>query len=48
VNGGHIIQGDPKGKDIGDKVIAIKSGKNLLFEDITHETGGHFVYLLND
>jgi len=48
VNGGHIIQGDPKGRDIGDKVITIKVGKNLLFKDVTHETGGHFVYLLND
>jgi hypothetical protein len=48
VNGGHIIQGDPKGRDIGDKVISIKVGKNLLFQDVTHETGGHFVYLLND
>jgi len=48
VNGGHIIQGDPKGRDIGDKVISIKVGRNLLFQDVTHETGGHFVYLLND
>lgn len=48
VNGGHIIQGDPKGRDIGDKVISIKVGKNLLFKDVKHETGGHFVYLLND
>jgi polygalacturonase len=48
VNGGHIIQGDPKGRDIGDKVITIKVGKNLSFKDVTHETGGHFVYLLND
>jgi len=48
VNGGHIIQGDPKGRDIGDKVISIKVGKNLLFKNVTHETGGHFVYLLND
>jgi hypothetical protein len=48
VNGGHIIQGDPKGRDIGDKVISIAVGKNLHFENVTHETGGHFVYLLND
>jgi polygalacturonase len=48
VNGGHIIQGDPKGRDIGDKVVSIKVGKNLLFKDVTHQTGGHFVYLLND
>ena len=48
VTGGPIIQGDPKGRDIGDKVIAIVRGKNLLFKDVTHDTGGHFVYLLND
>jgi polygalacturonase len=36
------------GADIGDKVIAIKVGRNLLFENIIHENGGHFVYLLND
>ena len=30
VTGGPIIQGDPKGKDIGDKVIVIVKGKNLL------------------
>ena len=39
---------DTQGRDIGDKVIAIKSGRNLLFDGITHETGGHFIYLLND
>ncbi|MCL6103604.1 MAG: glycosyl hydrolase family 28 protein [Bacteroidetes bacterium] len=48
VTGGPIIQGDPKGKDIGDKVIVIVKGKNLLFKNVTHDTGGHFVYLLND
>ena len=49
INGGGIIEGDDsQGRDIGDKVIAIKSGRNLLFDGITHETGGHFVYLLND
>lgn len=48
VNGGHIIQGEPKGKDIGDKVVSIRVGKNLLFQNVTHDTGGHFVYLLND
>ena len=48
VTGGPIIQGDPKGKDIGDKVIVIVRGKNLLFKDVIHDTGGHFVYLLND
>jgi hypothetical protein len=48
VNGGHIVQGDPRGKDVGDKVVSIRVGKNLLFQNVTHETGGHFVYLLND
>jgi hypothetical protein len=49
INGGAIIEGDdPQGRDIGDKVISIKSGRNLLFDGVTHETGGHFVYLLND
>ncbi len=48
VNGGHIIQGDPKGRDIGDKVVSIRVGKNLSFQNVTHDTGGHFVYLLND
>ena len=49
INGGGIIEGDEtKDRDIGDKVIAIKSGRNLLFDGIVHETGGHFVYLLND
>ncbi|MGX5819339.1 glycoside hydrolase family 28 protein [Chitinophaga lutea] len=48
VTGGPIITGDPKGRDIGDKVITIVRGKNLLFKDVTHDTGGHFVYLLND
>src|SRR5437763_2140484 len=48
INGGSIIEGDDtQARDIGDKVIAIKSGRNLLFDGITHETGGHFVYLLN-
>ncbi|HVU32728.1 MAG TPA: glycosyl hydrolase family 28-related protein [Opitutaceae bacterium] len=50
VNGGHIIQGEPKpkGRDIGDKVIAVRVGRNLLFQGVTHDTGGHFVYLLDD
>ena len=49
INGGHIIEGDdPPGRDIGDKVIAIKSSRNLLFDGVTHESGGHMVYLLND
>lgn len=49
VNGGAIIEGDDApGRDIGDKVIAVKSRRNLFFDGVTHETGGHFVYLLND
>ncbi|MDQ2824513.1 MAG: glycosyl hydrolase family 28 protein [Verrucomicrobiota bacterium] len=48
VNGGYIVEGDPKGRDIGDKVISITRSRNLLFQNVTHETGGHFVYLLND
>lgn len=48
VNGGHIIQGDPRGRPIGDKVIAVRVGRNLLFQGVTHDTGGHFVYLLDD
>jgi hypothetical protein len=49
VTGGAIIKGEPKpGQDIGDKVISIVRGKNLLFQNVTHDTGGHFVYLLND
>ena len=29
VNGGNLIENDASGRDIGDKVIAIKSGRNL-------------------
>jgi polygalacturonase len=50
INGGSAIgHGDPKaGSGNGDKLITIVSGKNLDFENITHEKGGHFCYLLND
>ena len=48
VNGGYIIEGEPGPRPIGDKVIAIKSSRNLLFQNVKHERGGHFVYLLND
>jgi polygalacturonase len=57
VNGGGAITGDPKKPATqpdgsvawgGDKVITIKVGKNLLFQNVTHDTGAHFVYLLND
>lgn len=49
INGGSIIEGDEaQGRDVGDKVIALKSSRNLLFDGVTHENGGHMVYLLND
>jgi hypothetical protein len=48
VNGGHIIESEPNRSSVGDKVIALKSSRNLLFENVTHESGGHFVYLFND
>jgi hypothetical protein len=47
VNGGSIGHGDPKNGG-GDKLVSIKVGRNLWFKDVTHEKGGHFVYLLND
>jgi polygalacturonase len=34
--------------DFGNKVICIVNGKNLLFRGVTHDTGAHFVYLLNN
>jgi polygalacturonase len=50
ITGGPAIgHGDPKpDSGDGDKLITVVSGKNLDFENITHEKGGHFVYLLND
>jgi hypothetical protein len=47
INGGSIIHGTPKPGG-GDKLVAIAVGKNLSFQNVTHEKGGHFVYLLND
>lgn len=47
VNGGSIGHGDPKNGG-GDKLISIKVGRNLWFKDVTHDKGGHFVFLLND
>jgi len=32
----------------GDKLVTVVEGKNLLFKNVTHGKGGHFVYLLND
>ena len=47
--GGAIGHGDPKsGSGNGDKLITVVNGKNLDFENLTHEKGGHFCYLLND
>jgi len=48
VNGGGTTQSDKVPPGGGDKVVAIRTGKNLLFQNVTHETGGHFVYLLNN
>lgn len=48
INGGAIVEDETKDRNAGDKVIALKSSRNLLFENVTHESGGHFVYLLND
>lgn len=45
--GGAIGHGDPKPGN-GDKLISVRVGKNLDFENITHGKGGHFCYLLND
>jgi polygalacturonase len=45
--GGAIGHGDPKPGN-GDKLISVRVGKNLDFESLTHEKGGHFCYLLND
>ncbi len=48
INGGPAIgHGDPKPGN-GDKLITVVSGKNLYFQNVTHEKGGHFCYLLND
>ena len=47
VNGGSMGHGDPKNGG-GDKILAIRVGKNFLFKDVTHEKGAHFIYLLND
>ena len=48
INGGPAIgHGDPKPGN-GDKLITVKVGRDLEFENITHEKGGHFCYLLND
>lgn len=48
INGGGTTQSDKYADGSGDKVISVRVGKNLLFKDVTHDTGGHFVYLLND
>ena len=48
VNGGGTTQSDKVPPGGADKVVAIRTGKNLLFQNVTHDTGGHFVYLLNN
>src|ERR1043166_2525904 len=48
INGGEIVEDEAKDRNAGDKVIALRSSRNLLLENVTHETGGHFFYLLND
>lgn len=47
IDGGSIVHGTPK-PGHGDKLITVVSGRNLLFQNITHDEGGHFVYLLNN
>lgn len=46
INGGDARSGAPAGG--GDKVIAIRGGRHLTFRNVRHDTGAHFVYLLND
>jgi polygalacturonase len=48
VSGGGATQSDKVPPGGADKVVAIRTGKNLLFKNVTHDTGGHFVYLLNN
>ena len=45
--GGPLVHADATPGN-GDKLIAVRVGKNLDFENITHEKGTHFCYLLND
>lgn len=47
IDGGSIVHGTPK-PGHGDKLITIVSGKYLLFRNVAHDKGGHFVYLLNN
>ncbi len=48
VNGGALVEDERDNPRSGDKLIAIKSGRRLLFQNVAHEKGAHFVYLLND
>ena len=48
INGGHLVEGDPKRGGPGDKIIALVSSSSIHFQNVTHEEGAHFVYLLND
>jgi polygalacturonase len=47
IDGGRLVADNPKPGQ-GDKVIALKSSRRLLFQNVVHRTGAHFVYLLND
>jgi hypothetical protein len=47
IDGTHLVEDDAApGK--GDKIIALKSSRRLLFQNIVHRIGAHFVYLFND
>jgi len=48
INGKHLANFDPQKPDVADKMIAIVSGKNIQFENLTLKNGGHFTWLLND
>ena len=48
IDGGRLALFDPKQADLGDKVLALASCRRVMITDITHKSGGHFVYLLND
>lgn len=46
--GGGLVEDERDNPRGGDKLIAIKSGRRLLFQNLRHEKGAHFIYLLND
>src|SRR5437763_5887099 len=47
INGSHLVDEDEAPRK-GDKIIALKSSRRLMFQNIVHRTGAHFVYLLTD